>query len=378
MTLRPVTIIRYMATASLIFLFALAAVCSDSRQVSLPKGPYPVGFRVLHEYDRTRPQLAGSFGETPRQAARPMQIAVWYPAATKGKRLTISDYVRLCATEVDFEPSAEREHACIDSFTSRLESYGSAPAEARQVLAMRTAAYGNARGVPGRWPIILFAHAAPASEALISEYLASYGFVVAAVVSKGTSQYAYRLSSADIATMTADLGFVLQALRQRPEFNDDRIAVIGMSNGAFAGVLLHARDARVTALVSLDGTIGERAAGRILPEDPNFSARTIRAATLHLYTPDNPYLDFSLLNSLDQAPRYLVEFKQMRHWEFLSYASYVGPAKANQQGFATVCRMTLSFLEHVLKSPSGQPWQPPKSAVAEFRFLPPGQSQPDK
>jgi hypothetical protein len=67
-----------------------------------------------------------------------------------------------------------------------------------------------------------------------------------------------------------------------------------MSNGALAAVAL-ANQVRIAAIVSLDGTIGERAAARVLPELPSAATPATVPPLVHLCAPESAYLDFSEL-----------------------------------------------------------------------------------
>jgi hypothetical protein len=68
---------------------------------SLKPGKYPVGFRVLEKYDTSRRWRNECKG-------RPIQISIWYPAASGGKAppLTYRDYFLISARELDFADKA--------------------------------------------------------------------------------------------------------------------------------------------------------------------------------------------------------------------------------------------------------------------------------
>src|SRR6516225_2198402 len=61
-------------------------------------GPYPVGLKVVNQYDSSR-----KFPATPDrpeapalQASRPLQTLIWYPALqSRSKPMTVGDYVAL-------------------------------------------------------------------------------------------------------------------------------------------------------------------------------------------------------------------------------------------------------------------------------------------
>jgi hypothetical protein len=80
-----------------------------------PPGPYPVGLRVVEQYDLSRGYRGvtdpDSGEPTTGERARPIQTLVWYPAAGGGGRaMTAGDYLALGATGERFPATpAERQ-----------------------------------------------------------------------------------------------------------------------------------------------------------------------------------------------------------------------------------------------------------------------------
>ncbi len=70
-----------------------------------------------------------------------------------------------------------------------------------------------------------------------------------------------------------------------------------MSNGSIEGLALQLIGPTPAAVVSLDGGIGERAGGTYLAERTGGSLTRLRAPLMHLYTPDNSFLDFAVIRS---------------------------------------------------------------------------------
>jgi hypothetical protein len=62
-------------------------------------GPYPVGLRVVNQYDPSRksPVLAGDRSKPAESdKGRPLQTLIWYPALPSGiKSMKVGDYVAL-------------------------------------------------------------------------------------------------------------------------------------------------------------------------------------------------------------------------------------------------------------------------------------------
>jgi hypothetical protein len=339
----------------MIFELGIVAMWAESNSLSIDAGQFPVGFRVIRTHDATRPSLTGE-----ADAGRAMQIAIWYPAKRAGApRMSLRDYVVLDAQAVRFAtPDEQRRQETIERFEKDPLAAGVSRESLEKLLDMRSAAVFDAPAAKGKFPVLLFLHAAPENQNLISEFLASHGYVVAGVKSKGTDQIDYRLSVPNLVTMQADARFVLQQIEKLPFAETQRIGLIGMSNGALgaAGLAMSMREVR--AIVSLDGTIAEQAAGKALPQFEVYDPEGFRGGILHLYTPDgNPYLQLEQLQRFKNAQTYLVRMPKMRHADFLAYGvfeKFVPGIRGTTTldtytAFTFVSRYSLYFLDYFLK-----------------------------
>ena len=75
-------------------------------------GPYPVGLKVVNQYDPSRKFSATpDRPETPAgQESRPLQTLIWYPARqSRSKPMTVGDYVVLADREIHFD-TPDQEH----------------------------------------------------------------------------------------------------------------------------------------------------------------------------------------------------------------------------------------------------------------------------
>lgn len=322
----------------------------------LKSGPFDVGYRTHFTYDASRPSVVGN----KNVAGREMQISVWYPASAKRghARIRFEDYVYLLSRETDFEPlTIQAKQIAIDRFFGELLAGGAKREAVANLRKIETSAMLDAPSAKGKFPLVVFAHASPAKQSIMSEYLASFGFIVAAVPSKGATTPAYRLNMSNLETMAEDIKFVEKETRKIVSNIDDKFGLIGMSNGAMAAMGFHLSNSNVGAIVSLDGSIGDRS---VIPALKRFKAwkdtEEITSPVLHLYTVDNPYLDLSLLESL-KADRFAISVKGMRHADFLNYGMFEklmrndGGRSDNSTtiGFEWVCRYTLNFLMTYLK-----------------------------
>ena len=360
---RPIAAAFITAFLTVVRLSATQAVSLDFI-ADLQPGPHDVGFRLLIETDKTRPALPESSDES----GRVMPIAIWYPSARhepRAARLRVDDYVRISAQALSGRSSD-------DGLSAFQQRYGAADSDRLERL--RQSPMLAARDVAperGRFPLVLFAHAAPDSQSVMAEHLASHGFVVAAVRSRGTAELAYRLSRENLDTMTADLAFAWARLQREPYVRTGPAVFIGMSNGSIGSMAVQLRAPRMVAgVVSLDGGIGEDAGGTYLRERSNDDPRRLRAPLLHFYTEPNPRLNFAHVRSYEGADRTLVLVKGVRHTDFLNDALFdkflTGDARAyrSAEGFVWVARYTLRFVQAVMSDRKGD-WleggEPPPS-----------------
>jgi hypothetical protein len=285
-----------------------------------------------------------------------MPIAIWYPADTRGAApLQLRDYV--AASDVALSGRADPA-AAVTRFAGDMKSRAAAAAPIDRLLDVSMFAVRDAAPQPGRFPLVLFAHASPETQSIMSEYLASHGFVVAGIRSRAALDLAYRLSRENLDVMVADLGFVWSRMQQEPNVRPGAAGVIGMSNGSIGAVALQLKAPVVAGVVSLDGGIGEDAGGQFLQERSGGDLSRLRTPILHFYSPGNQHLNLAHLQSYQASTRILVFVRGMRHQDFLNYAmfNHVVPgidssaSEDARPGFEWVTQYTRRFLDALLNT----------------------------
>lgn len=214
-------------------------------------GPHPVGLKVVAQYDRSRTfaDAIDDLGKPYRgERARPLQTLIWYPAdQSKSRPMTMGDYLALMQTDIDFDhpkmPVKAKEW-----------SSGFGPALAMTLHAIRDAPLSSGSG---HFPVVIYAPGAgePAWENVdLCEYLASYGYIVIAGPSLGAKSRTMTLDVAGANAQAADISFLIGYAQSLAKADTSTIAVVGMSWGGMANLFAAARDSRIKALVSLDGS----------------------------------------------------------------------------------------------------------------------------
>lgn len=341
----------------LLILF-IAVACAGPRPATtagtwqgLTVGRYQVGVSIIEARDSTRPDFRYRPDST-RGPGRPMQIVLWYPSRAGGRSLTLRDYVEWSASALGPDSSTnDRKRHAVDDFAAEPLASGISRFTVDSVLKIRMQATRDAPHVGGSFPLVMLLHTSPWGASVMSEYLASQGFVVAAFESKGARDAAYRLSRENLDAMVQDAVFTIDRMRREP-YVSRQLGIIGMSNGAIAAVAIQLAGIRPQAVVSLDGGIGERAGGTYLSERTGGVPATFTVPLLHLYTPDNPHLELQHIRSYVAAPRMLIRVGHLRHGDFLTGGAlegvvpgFFGRAPTHVSlGFEFVTRYTYQFL----------------------------------
>lgn len=293
---------------------------------SLPvPGAYSVGYR--------RVESAG------------LPIHIWYPAATPGTALKFRDYVA---------PK-------VDALASFLSGAGITDSTITSLLRTTMRATNNPTPRPERFPVVLIAQGNgqdAADQAVLSEHIASHGFVV---ISTPSPTLRTPLEREDQIGTIADLqGTELRAAADRipADIGADKtsIGIVGHSFGARAALLLAMRDTSIVAVVSLDGGIGTATGMTSMRAAPSFRADTPLPPLLHLFERLDAFMspDFGFIRSLGFRAVDTVATRGMRHTHFTTYGAMVAAlpeigsvtrADSSTAGsFVAMCQRVVIFL----------------------------------
>ncbi len=226
-------------------------------------GPYPVGLKVVDQYDRTRPYPVSAKDSSKSSASsegRPLQTLIWYPSLqSASKPMTVGDYAELADTEITFDaPDPEN-----NQWRSRLKSS----------LDVRLSAVRDAKPADERYPVLIYSPSDSSvswENADLCEFLASHGYVVIASPSMGVSTRDMTDDLDGINTQARDISFLITYAKTLPDTDVSKVAVVSWSWGGISSLFAVARDSRIEALVSMDGSMryypGLVSAGGIHPE----------------------------------------------------------------------------------------------------------------
>jgi dienelactone hydrolase len=350
---------------SLVALFSTAPLLAQTSPFQFLdiQGPYPVGLKVVDQYDRSRAfpcALEGVGKSSIGSCARPLQTLIWYPSSDgTGKPVTVGDYVRLAETEIRFDqPDKHNE------WQSKLTT------SAR----VRLWAVRDAPLTKGRFPVVIYAPGQSSvawDNADLCEYLASHGYVVLASPSIGKSTRDADDNLGDINAEARDISFLVSFAETLPDTDISRVAVAGWSWGGISNLFAAARDNRIKVLIAFDGSMRYypglvEKAGYVHPERMTIPLLFFTRGNLsledwdgyHGVGKDGP----NVLNAWTHGDLWTIRMLGMSHPEFASMyqraeserrfaenqvADY-GRGDTNVS-YAWVARYTLGFLDAYLK-----------------------------
>jgi hypothetical protein len=121
---------------------------------------------------------------------------------------------------------------------------------------------------------------------ILSEYLASYGYIVVSVSRHGTLDAEFEWQNVrGIETLVQDCQFALAAIKKEFKIKDDDVAVMGTGMNASGGLAWMMRNPLIDALVSLEGGILTGYEYGLIQKSPYFDIHSVDRSILGMHSP---------------------------------------------------------------------------------------------
>ena len=280
----------------LLVLLSRFTLASEGALPTLEYGPYMSGYRESRVEDHSRsfgPRTDIAGNRLPRPPWRPTQVHVWYPTTSDGSPTTrYGDYVQAVAPigEPIAAPTVPSEEA-LTAWKAAPLHRGADEKRLLEILDRPTRVLRDADPATGEFPLILYSpsiNSDPFENAVLFEFLASHGYVIAAVPSMGLDEAEVSRDAAGLRAQRDDLAFVLSRMIAEPYVDADHVAVLGFSWGGMAGLLFALDHQGVEAVACLDGGMRFPDYHPVAASFPHWSPQRLRAALLDVVLADEP------------------------------------------------------------------------------------------
>lgn len=321
----------------------------------ISRGEYDAGFRRVWTLDQTRVwPRSEHIDQSTGEIGRPIRVDVWYPASCdSSKRMPFRGYLEMDSPGPAFDD--------LVFLTRRWDEYsyrGLAPDSAvfDRLMETPTAACYEAGAAAGAFPLITYSagwfNRTP-DNTILAEFLASHGFVVAAVPQSNPGLWTFNFGSdaASVETQVRDLEVAIGALAGESMVDRRHIISMGYSTGGDVALLLQGRNPLVNAVVGLDAS-WSLGSDNDVTGSPFFIPDNHVVPVLVARRPTENSQGDGVLVQLDSAPRMVVEVPGADHGSFGDdniQRYYLGDRKPEyESGHAAVARVVLDFLTTVV------------------------------
>ncbi len=344
---------------SSILCYCTAKAQESSLHISEPYGSHTVGFRTWNtfdksrsfSFDRNRPDL-----DPDKTIFRPIQVCVWYPSKTVGNSpMEYSGYFFLMAHETGkIDLSKTVKDSLLDNFLET-EQVDMKILEKELRINMR-AIEDAAPNITQKFPVLIYGPSWSSSayeNALLSEFLASHGYVVISSPSVGPEKRDMPISRIGVETQARDMEFLFSILDTLPNTDADRVAIGGFSLGGLSNVLMMARNSSVDAWIGIDPSVHE--AYDFFEDSPYEDYRRFSKPALFInslgYMNELPFYD-----KLVYSDAYMVNLPQLEHTDLASqFIKLFGSNDTKEnvavkvKGYNLMAKYVLAFLNGIFQ-----------------------------
>lgn len=297
---------------------------------------------------------------------RTLSLHVWFPAIEYGEKLRFSDYLNY---KNQLNDSEFLESLSI-GISGAPDTFSKDSLEL--LLDTEMIASKNVEIESGRFPLLVWSlrYGTLEYQNLISEYLASHGYVVAFVEDSPNSPFPWQLPSAEekelvLNQQIADLNHVLAYLKQQQNVNPNKIGMLSWSYAGESAILTQMSNSDIDLVVGLSSigfSYGVYSGGE-LPKKIALDQLQVPYLILSekIGTNGKERTPPDIFAQMHPDSRY-VSFKELSHGNFNAMEgmipgilntnkvqSWSKGGKLAQLGYETICKTTLSFINAVFQ-----------------------------
>lgn len=250
-----------MKTLKLILLLFFAIILNlHSQQKNffegLSKGNFTPGFKIEEKTDYSR--SAGTLSVV-NSVPRKIRTYIWYPSENKnGKTIKFGDYVKYASDDFYAESESSQKYWPYIKLPVQLDK-GLSREQLKSIWDTETIAFENVEPAKGKFPVIVMGqglyYESPLSNFIVSEYLASHGYIVISSPLMGTQYRLVNITPSDIETQIRDMEFLIGVGNELPFADKEKLGIYGYDLGGISALLLCMRHPGVKAFFSLDCSI---------------------------------------------------------------------------------------------------------------------------
>lgn len=291
-------------------------------------GVYNIGFELIESKDFSRSyKITGMKGLD----SRPMVIGVWFPTEknSENDKERLSELYAVARNSV--EGISGENKSKLDEFSTLWKRE------------------------PSLFPLVIYAAAQSSSgygNIALCEMLASHGYIVATVASKGFSSRQMPFDELGSIAQTRDLEYVYGVMNSYPNLNIDKAATIGFSFGGL-NMLTFAENIRtIDALVAFDGSIG--VGMNVLENQSTFRTDLLEVSLLAFLGDKAELDDFPLFERAPFSEFFVLKTSGLDHFDFgsanIEFRNRSGEIRA---AYAEMANRSRLFIDTYLK---GKDW----------------------
>jgi dienelactone hydrolase len=335
---------------------------------NLEPGPHAVGFKTIEYYDysRTYAPEKDYFGNPlGTETARPVQICYWYPAEV-GPNEASMVYAEYSFPYPENGGFIDVLGALQNRDLQMLFFYtNNSQAAVQGVMDTDMHAVRDAVEKPGPFPLVIY-HGPNGGgfcgNAVLCEYLASHGFVVATTHTMGALAAAAGQDQSDIESVVRDREIIWDELHGLTSVDADRVGLVGYAYGGSTAIAHAMRHTDIDALVTVVGAFLLDGGADAVREHAFYVPEQLQVPWMQVYAEDEQFpVDLSLLDSLRYADRYDAKMANMSVQDPYTYRLLAATLTPDSgvtfadaaRGHHTICALTLDFLNAQLASSEG-------------------------